>query len=82
MSETASSPAYEQDAAAPLMEDAESALPTKSVSGQASAESPSRALIVKAQTDKSSDSREAIDTAEKMMMMSVEDKAPGEVRDC
>jgi len=82
MHEIASSPVYEQDTVASSTEDVERALPVASVSGQASEQSPWRALTVKAQAEENSDRTETITGAEKIMMISVEDKAPKEVRDC
>ena len=82
MHEIASSPAYEQVTVVSSMEDAARVFPTASVSGQVNAQSPSRALTVKAAHAESSDSTQTITTVEKIMMISVEEKAPREVRDC
>jgi hypothetical protein len=82
MHEAASSPAYEQETVVSSMDDVERAPPAASVSGQVNWQSPWRALTVKAQAEERSDNTETINGAEKIMMISVEDRAPGEVRDC
>lgn len=76
-----SSPVYEQDTVVPSTEEAERVLPTVLVLGQASAQSSSRTLAVNAQAEESSDNTEMITAAERIMMMGVGDRAPGEVRD-
>jgi hypothetical protein len=58
-------------------EDAKRALPIASVSGQASGQSLWRAPIVKAQAEEKSDNIETITAVEKIMMISVEGRAPG-----
>ena len=82
MHEIASSPAYEQDTVASSTEDADRALPAASVSGQARAQSLWRVVTAKAEAEESSDKAETIAAAEKIMMISVDDRALGEVRGC